>query len=128
MVLVKNNMHALRRTANLVKELGVRTFCATKALPNHAGSDRSFLLSNDEILWALNELVSIERDIGINVETLGCNPKCLLSGTDAYNRFYHSTCVAGKTTVTIGADGNVRPCSHIRESYGNIFEDELADI
>lgn len=128
MVLMRDNIHALEVTARLAKSLGVRTFCATKALPNVRASDSAFLLSADEVHWSLAELMRIEKLLDIPVDILGCYPRCLLVGTPAYQRFSQRTCVAGYTTATIGADGGVRPCSHIETNYGNVFREPLYDI
>lgn len=128
MVLMRENLHAMEATARLAKNLGVRTFCATKALPNVHAPNGAFLLSAEEVRWSLAELMRIEELLDIPVDILGCYPRCLFAGTPAYQRFSHRTCVAGYTTVTIGADGNVRPCSHMETSYGNILHEPLADI
>jgi len=128
MVLMRENLHAIEVTARLAKSLGVRTFCATKALPNVHTLDGAFLLLAEEVHWSLAELMRIEKLLDIPVDILGCYPRCLLAGTPAYQRFSHRTCVAGYTTVTIGADGNVRPCSHMETSYGNILHEPLANI
>ncbi|KKS95373.1 hypothetical protein A3B05_00645 [Candidatus Giovannonibacteria bacterium RIFCSPLOWO2_01_FULL_43_160] len=128
MILMRENLHAMEITARLAKNLGVRTFCATKALPNTHAPNSAFLLSAEEVHWSLAELMRIEELLDIPVDILGCYPRCLLAGTPAYQRFSHRTCVAGYTTVTIGADGNVRPCSHMETSYGNILHKPLADI
>lgn len=128
MVLMRENLHALEDTARLAKRLGVRTFCATKALPNTHAPDGAFLLSAEEVRRSLTELMRLEQLLDIPVDILGCYPRCLFVDTDAYRRFSHRTCVAGYTTVTIGADGNVRACSHMEMSYGNIFCEPLADI
>lgn len=128
MVLMRENLHAMEDTARLAKNLGVRTFCATKALPNTHAPDAAFLLSAKEVCWSLAELMRLERILHISVDVLGCYPRCLFVDTDAYRRFSHRTCVAGYTTVTVGTDGNVRTCSHIESSYGNIFYQPLADI
>lgn len=128
MVLVPENLPTLRDAAFLAKEIGARSFCATKVLPNARTPDRAFLLTVDEVHRSLAELMDIERSLNIPVDILGCFPKCLLAGTAAYRRFYHRICVAGCTTVTIGADGEVRPCSHMEQSYGNILVEPLASI
>lgn len=128
MVLMRENLHAMEATARLAKNLGVRTFCATKVLPNVHTPNDAFLLSAEEVRWSLAELMRIEELLDIPVDILGCYPRCLFAGTPAYQRFSHRTCVAGYTTVTIGADGNVRPCSHMETSYGNILHEPLADI
>lgn len=128
MVLMRENLHAIEDTARLAKSLGVQAFCATKALPNAHAPDAAFLLSAEEVRWSLVELMRLERLLNMPVDILGCYPRCLFVDTDAYQRFSHRTCVAGYTTVTVGTDGNVRACSHMEASYGNIFHEPLATI
>lgn len=128
MVLMRENLHAMEDTARLAKSLGVRAFCVTKALPNTHAPDGAFLLSAEEVRWSLTELMRLERLLDMPVDILGCYPRCLFVDTDVYQRFSHRTCVAGYTTATIGADGNVRACSHMETSYGNILREPLADI
>ena len=128
MVLMHENLHAMENTARLAKNLGVHAFCATKALPNAHAPDGAFLLSAEEVRGSLCELMRLELALEIPIDILGCYPRCLFADTDAYQRFSHRTCVAGCTTATIGANGNVRACSHMEVSYGNIFTDPLADI
>lgn len=129
MVLTKNNLNSLEETAQLSKTLGIRTFCATKALPNiSVPSNRDFLLNTSEAIESINRIDEISKKIGLSVDILGCYPKCLLIKSNAFSRFLNRSCVAGCTTLTIGADGNVRPCSHMDKSYGNVFEESLKDI
>jgi len=128
MVLMHENLHAIENTARLAKRLGVRAFCATKALPNTHVPNSAFLLSAEEVRWSLIELMRLEQLLNISVDILGCYPRCLFVDTETYQRFSHRTCVAGYTTVTIGADGNVRACSHMETDYGNILHEPLANI
>jgi len=128
MVLMKENFSDVNDLARLAKELGVKTFCVTKALPNPRNTENDFLLTSKEVLRSLQDLISIEKSLQLPVDVLGCYPKCLLVGSDAYQRFFHRVCVAGKTTITIGSSGEVRPCSHITRSYGNVIEESLEDI
>ncbi len=128
MVLVRENLRTMEATARLAESLGVSAFCATKALPNAHAPDGTYLLTPEEVHWSLVELMRVEKLLNIPVDILGCYPRCLFIDTPAYRRFSHRTCVAGYTTVTIGADGNVRPCSHMGTSYGNILREPLSNI
>jgi radical SAM protein with 4Fe4S-binding SPASM domain len=129
MVLTKTNLDLLEETAELSKTLGISTFCATKALPNISTSNnREFLLNTNEAIDSINRIDSVSHKLDLPVDVLGCYPKCLLAKTNAFERFANRACVAGCTTLTIGPDGKVRPCSHIDRSYGNIFEEPLKNI
>lgn len=74
MVLMRENLAAMEETARLAKQLGVRTFCATKALPNVQAPQHSYVLTSEEVRQSLLELMRIEREVGIPVDILGCYP------------------------------------------------------
>ena len=128
MVLMRENLHALEDAIRLAKNIGIRTFCATKALPNAHAPDSAFLLTSEEVRWSLAELMRIEKQFDMPTDILGCYPRCLFADTDAYRRFSYRACAAGFTTATIGTDGSVRPCSHIEMSYGNVFREPFSVI
>ena len=128
-VLMKPNRPYLRETAKLMKELGVSSFCATKASP--ALNSRNFedlILSRDELRDSLDELIKIKEEFKISVDILECYPLCLIGNIDKYSPFTRHSCTAGITTCTIGPSGDVRPCSHADMTYGNMFQTNLLDI
>jgi len=126
MVLSQENLSHIYKTAEFTKSLGVETFCATRAVPS-LGSSQSppWLISTQGLLYSLDNLIKIEEKLGMHTEILGCYPKCTLLPEKKFRKFFNRICVAGKTTLTIGPTGEVRPCSHSNKSYGNIFEDGL---
>lgn len=129
MVLVKKNKPYLRQTAELMKELGVTSFCATKASP--ALNSRNFeelILSREELKESLDELIKIKSKLGIKVDVLECYPLCLIGDVTKYSVFARHSCTAGVTTCTIGPSGGVRPCSHADMVYGNVFKESLSSI
>lgn len=128
-VLTKLNRPYLRETAKLMKELGVSSFCATKASP--ALNSRNFedlILSRNELRDSLDELIRIKEEFKIGVDILECYPLCLISNIDKYSSFARHSCTAGITTCTIGPSGDVRPCSHADMIYGNLFQTNFLDI
>ena len=44
-----------------------------------------------------------------------------------YKIFFNRSCVAGRTTFTVSAKGDIRPCSHSDEIYGNILDVSVSD-
>lgn len=126
MVLIKRNFRLLSDTAKFLKELGIKTFCATKASP--ALNSRDFnqeILSREELRESLAVLKTLHNELGIEVDILECYPLCLIGDANAYSRFSRRNCTAGITSCTIGASGLVRPCSHADLEYGNIFQNGL---
>ncbi len=128
-VLTKLNLPYLRETAKLMKELGISTFCATKASP--ALNSRNFediILSKEELRQSLNELIQIKDELNIKVDILECYPLCLIGDIKKYSFFARRRCTAGITTCTISPSGDVRPCSHADMNYGNLFETSFKNI
>ncbi len=129
MVLCRENMGHIYETAVLAKNLGARTFCASRAVPPLGSRDfNSYAISTLDLMSSLDSLIEIENKLGMHTEILGCYPKCTLLPKKEHRKFFNRICVAGKTTVTIGSNGNVRPCSHSDTSYGNILSEELEKI
>jgi len=129
MVLTKKNFHDIYQTASFVKGIGVNTFCATRVVPP-IGSDnfQEHCLSTDQIKASLKTLLEVEKKLDMNVEVLNCYPKCIMSDADIYSKFMNRICIAGQTTLSIGANGDIRPCSHSDMVYGNILTDDLKNI
>lgn len=129
MVLIKNNYPFIYETALFLKNLGVSCFCATKASP--ALNSRNFndlIISKGELKSSLEELERIKIDTGLNVDILECYPLCLIGDAYRFKHFARRSCAAGTTTCTIGASGDIRPCSHSDTAYGNIFNENFPVI
>jgi len=129
MVLLKENFGDLYETATLAKNIGVETFCATRAIPplNSTGY-QNYSLTKAQIKESLDMLLRIESELGLKVDILNSYPLCLMGNLSKYYRFLSRMCVGGKTTITIGSNGEVRPCPHSDMIYGNILEENLKDI
>lgn len=129
MVLTKANFSDIYKTAKFVKNLGITTFCATRAVPPLGCPDYTeYCLTTKMAKEALNELLRVDKELNIRTDILNSYPKCLMFGSDALKKFSHRICVAGQTTMTIGSEGEVRPCSHSDASYGNILTERLEEI
>lgn len=127
MVVTKVNKEHVYDTGLLVASLGVKAFSATKAAPPaNAEVDFSELfLSREEVRSALNDLMRVHQDTGLAVDALEHYPYCLIGDVGKWPQLANRRCSAGVTACTIGANGEVRPCSHAPMAYGNIFTDGL---
>ena len=76
----------------------------------------------------LDDLLRLEHDLGLDVDSLAAYPLCFLGDLSRYQKFSKRRCVAGITSCTMGADGGVRPCSHADMAYGNILSERLEQI
>lgn len=128
-VLLKSNHQYLRETAKFMKELGISSFCATKASPALNARDfAGLILSREELRASLDELVGIKRELGMEVDILECYPLCLIGDISKFSFFARRSCTAGVSSCTIGPTGDIRPCSHADMVYGNLFQEEFLKI
>lgn len=129
MVVTKFNFKHIYQTAVLSKKIGATHFSATKVSPSiNIRNYNELKLTQEQVFKTLEELMRIKREIEIHVDILECYPLCLLQNIERFKYFARRSCSAGKTSCTIGANGEVRPCSHSDMAYGNIFNDDLSII
>ena len=127
MVLCLDNIQDIYQTGKLVAELGCDAFCGTRVSAPLWNKEYRSAITNEQLRDSIDKLVAVKRDFGIDIDVLGCYPKCAILGSAAHS-FFGRRCMAGKTTVTIGSNCGVRPCSHSSTEYGNLKESSLEKI
>ncbi len=126
MVVSQQNKGIISDTARFVKSLGVKHFNATRAgCPGNCSDFSDMSLSVQEFRDYLDELHDIGEKEHIGVGVLESYPLCAIKEIKKYKDFTGRRCMAGVTTITVAADGSVRPCSHLDVGYGNIFNEDL---
>lgn len=126
MVVSRMNIGHVRATAEVLNSLGVKTFCATKAgCPGNCKDFTELQLNHEQVVMFLNDMCWCRENLQMEVDTLEPIPLCGLSGVEHPEFFTGRKCSAGVTTMTVSYDGQVRPCSHLDVSYGNLFEEDL---
>ncbi len=126
MVVMQTNQGQVFETGKYVKELGVKSFSATKAVPCLGGNNFSEIgINKAAFKRMLEDLFLLEKEFGLDVDTLMAYPLCVLGDAKRFWKFAQHNCGAGTTTCTVGSNGDVRPCSFADETYGNIFIDSL---
>lgn len=129
MVVSQRNKGLVGETAKLVKSLGLKQFSSTRAgCPGNCPDFSDFSLSISDFRAYLRELHDVGKEQQMNVGVLESYPLCAIKEVDEFKAFTGRRCLAGVTTLTVAADGNIRPCSHLDVSYGNIFSDNLISI
>jgi radical SAM protein with 4Fe4S-binding SPASM domain len=73
-------------------------------------------------------LIKLKEEFGMKVDSLVAYPICLLKNMKRYGQFSKHHCGAGKVSCTIGADGQLRPCGHSDDRYGNTIEEPISQI
>jgi len=126
MVITQKNIMYLRQTAELIHSLGVNNFFSTRAgCPGNCNDFSDLSISLEQFRQYLEELYRVNTELGMKTDVLESYPLCGIKEFDRYKNFTGRKCLAGVTTFTIASNGDVRPCSHLDVSYGNIFTEEI---
>ena len=130
MVVTKLNKHSVRDTAVKMAKLGVERFAATPASINANSPNFSLLLSQAEVRQVIDDLIWVHEELGLRVDIMESIPKCLmpLKAFELELPFVFRSCHAGKRNGTIGTNGEVRPCSHNPQTFGNILKEDIGQI
>lgn len=130
MVITKNNINEIYSTALMLKEVGCKSFAATPMGFNVINPHHELFLNSDEVGFVVSELIQISEKLKMNVDIVESIPKCLFQESllDKRYNFLNRKCSAGRTVAAISCNGDVRPCSHNMQSYGNILQDDFVTI
>ena len=129
MVVTQANETQVYETGKFAHALGVTAFSATKAAPPPNCEDFSRLsISQGSLRNSLDQLLALHEEFDMNIDILEPYPLCAMRDISRYKLFSRKRCNAGVTTCTIGAKGEIRPCSHADIIYGNIFTEPLKQV
>ena len=129
MVVSQINVGYVKATAEVVANLGIKSFSATKAgCPGNCTDFSNLAVNQDQLTQLLNDLCWVRNHFKIHVDTLEPIPICGLYNVERPEIFTSRRCVAGITTMTVSYDGSVRPCSHIDISSGNLLKEDFSTI
>ena len=130
MVVMRMNVDQVYETGKFVHSLGVSGFRATKVHPAQGSSCfEQIKLPAERIVDIFDNLIRLREELGLKVDSLTTYPVCLLKDMSRYGQFLSKrNCSAGKTGCTIGADGQLRPCGHSDNTYGNTIEESILQI
>lgn len=129
MVVSQKNKAYIAETARLVKSLGVHHFNSTRAgCPGNCMDFSGMALDLVEFREYLGVLRSVGEELQLSVDAIESYPLCGMGDMEQYGMFATRRCLAGVTSLTVAANGLVRPCSHLDVEYGNILHEDLATI
>ena len=128
-VVTRANVGRLDELRPFLDRRRVSTFALTKVVPPAYGADDDrFSLDADDLNKIAGFLREVRNRYGISATSLCGMPLCALNDPNDAELF-SSKCAAGVVTCSVnGITGSVSPCAHNEQSYGNVFEEELADI
>ncbi|KPA17654.1 radical SAM protein [Candidatus Magnetomorum sp. HK-1] len=129
-VMNKNSDHVFETGEYVFQELGISHFYATIVRPSQRCSNYNKLeLKPKSVFQMLDDLLRLQYEYSISVDSLTTYPLCLSEDSLKYKEIFDKhQCTAGKSSCTVSAAGNIRPCGHSDIIYGNIFKGSLTNI
>lgn len=126
MVISQRNKAFVAETARFVKSLGLHHFSSTRAgCPGNCPDFSDLALNLGEFREYLQTLHKVGKEEHLAVGVLESYPLCGMREVKKYRFFTGRRCLAGVTSLTVAANGMVRPCSHLDVGYGNLLTDDL---
>jgi len=125
MIITKNNINDIYKTAELAAKLGAEKFNATRTVPPVGEGQnfrREFEIDRDNAIYMLEQLARIEQDFNLIVGGLIAFPHCLLGDLSAHRSLLMRGCPSGSKMLSINVNGDSHACVHEEKSYGNIFD------
>jgi radical SAM protein with 4Fe4S-binding SPASM domain len=128
-VISKKNKDYVKDTINFLASLGIKHITSTRAgCPGNCSDFSEMSLSFKEFQKYLDDLYVAGQEAGVSVGVLESYPYCGMKYLLRYQQFLNRRCSAGITTITVGSNGSVRPCSHLDIQYGNLLKEDLDKI
>lgn len=127
-VVTLGNDGELFQSAKFLKETyGIKGFCASPVHPS--GCDRrDYAISLTKHENIVRDLVKVRDELGLSVDMPSCVPLCLFPKDLWSEEFLYHSCSAGRSTMTISSNGDMRRCIETKEVYGNIFTDDFSEV
>lgn len=126
MIVSQKSKDHVYRTALLAHELGCQKIFGTRLVPTlyeQNPNESEFLITKQDVLNTLDQLLRAKEKTGIAIGTLVSYPLCLLSDLEKYRDFVGRGCPGQSAQLmSINANGETHACVHQEKSYGNIFE------
>ncbi|MFH1376063.1 MAG: radical SAM protein [Candidatus Woesearchaeota archaeon] len=125
MVVTKDRVDDVYKTGEMLVDLGITGFSATRMAPNR--DNLKEILDAQEVKHMLDQLLLLKEKYGINVSSLNNLPRCF-SSDKKYGIFMNRSCNGGRTSATITQIGGLKSCHHLDEVVGNIIEEGLSTV
>ena len=130
MVVTKDNINDIIGTANILNKLGCKSFAATPMSLNMDYPLPNLSLSIKEVQKVVSDLLYIEKHLGMRIDIVESLPKCCLPKNvlEGGYSFLKRRCQAGRISISVSPNGDIRPCGHNSNSYGNINVSNIEEI
>lgn len=123
MVVSRINKDFVIDTAKFLRcELGLNAINVSRASRPINGSSEfdEYALNLQEFRKLFNDLSFIRKEYSMFVDSLSVYSECSFVTSETFNMFTKRKCSAGKTSMAIGYNGDVKACARDSRSYGNL--------
>ncbi len=112
----------------LVENYGIKKIAVTPALRPAFRGDSNYHLNNDEMVSTLRDLVKLRSDFNIKINALEVIPYCALPEDLRKDKTFRRSCSAGRSSIQIAYNGDIRACGHSPFTEGNVFTEPFKNI
>ncbi len=132
MVVSKKNKDHIIKTGKFVSSLGIESFSTAQAIPSHSGGKTHLdhALDSKEVLSYLKDVDEVRKETGLHISLTNPLPYCLVWESHPNLRYLVESagCNAGRYTMYLNPRGEVKSCSMISQTYGNIITEGLDKV
>lgn len=128
-VVTPTNYDDVEDTVKFLQEnVNLKEFSASPVIPTCKETDDLHCIQQSQVLDLASRLIEIEQKSGVKTDMLTFIPACYFPEGMMHHRLAAHGCSAGRDSVIIGANSEVRRCALLKESYGNIQNETLKTI
>ncbi len=130
MVVNQKNINMVRQSAIRLKSLKVKRIGITPMGLNVEYPQLDLLLNRKQVEKLIGDLLWAKNSLGMDIDIFESMPKCVFP-TEIHKQdfnFLDRKCQAGRTTLSITNNGDVRACTHNPKIYGNLFKESIDEI
>ena len=90
---------------------------------------KELIINKEQFKYMLDELIRIKNTLGMEITSAFEYSLCAYESAEHIRKFaFKRQCLAGVRHICINWNGDVKPCSFNRKSYGNINNESLSNI
>ena len=130
MVALPETYRDVYKMAEFLHSIGVRSFSiGTPSTTGEMEKDKDLVINKEMFLEIYKQLRKAKKDFNLRVGFSGGFPLCLLPKMNKETiEMVGNYCDVGLNQITIGPNGELRPCVCLGKNLGNILKEDLKKI
>jgi len=128
MVVFPETVNDVYEMGKFIASLGFKSFSIGMASCSGDAIKNKLVLTVENLLAVINQLINIHQEIGLSVGFTGGIPFCAFPKEMDSSVMINNICDAAIDQIVIGANGDCRPCVESPWIGGNILTDKIESI